>query len=126
MEQNARCAYRPVRGDSAKLTQTKDKVRTMPKSFHSVSIAARPDSACPAVVELAGKRFLSTSAPSIPLAGCSHPKTCKCVYRHHKDRREDPRRDSDSGLAGRPYYATERRVRPGRRAGDVKHGRSMR
>jgi len=98
----------------------------MAKSFHAVSVVARREFACNAVDQIVGVRFLSDRAPTVPLMGCPHPKSCRCVYRHHQDRREDFRRDADSGLAGRPYYASERRTSPGRRADDARRTRSPR
>jgi hypothetical protein len=42
--------------------------------------------ACPAAKSLAGKRFLSSASPRLPLTGCT-AATCTCHYRHHSDRR---------------------------------------
>jgi hypothetical protein len=44
---------------------------------------------CRAASALDGKRFLSTNAPSLPLANCSMPGLCSCDYRTLADRRED-------------------------------------
>ena len=53
--------------------------------FHAVSI--RPGVfACNAARELEGQRFLSGSAPRIPLPGCD-ASDCSCRFSHHADRR---------------------------------------
>ncbi len=53
--------------------------------FHAVSILFEPD-ACAAAKEMAGRRFLSSAAPKLPLPGCDAP-SCKCHFKHHDDRR---------------------------------------
>jgi hypothetical protein len=53
--------------------------------FHAVSIRPGPF-ACRAARELEGQRFLSDSAPRIPLAGCD-ASDCTCHFAHHADRR---------------------------------------
>ena len=92
----------------------------MEHAFHAVSIVARAGCACTAVSLIENVRFLSNEAPMIPLAACETPSACRCTYRHYRDRRDDKRRDADAGLAGRPYFAQERRLIPGRRAGDLR------
>jgi hypothetical protein len=92
----------------------------MEKAFHAVSIVARAGCACTAVSLIENVRYLSNEAPMIPLAACETPSACRCTYRHYRDRRDDKRRDADAGLAGRPYYAQERRRLPGRRANDLR------
>jgi hypothetical protein len=53
--------------------------------FHAVSI--RPGVfACKAARELEGQRFLSNSAPRIPLPGCD-ASDCTCRFAHYADRR---------------------------------------
>jgi hypothetical protein len=53
--------------------------------FHAVSI--RPGVfACTAARQLEGQRFLSVSAPRIPLPGCDS-SDCTCRFAHHADRR---------------------------------------
>jgi hypothetical protein len=53
--------------------------------FHAVSI--RPGVfACTAARQLEGQRFLSGSAPRIPLPGCD-ASDCSCRFAHHADRR---------------------------------------
>ena len=88
------------------------------QDYHAVSIrhGAR---CCKAVAALDGKRYLSTEAPSLPLAGCSSPGACQCKYRHHSDRREDFRRDTDVGLPDRGWFGANRRALAGRRTTDA-------
>lgn len=62
------------------------KSKEVSSKWHSVSI--KPGrKACPAVVAAENKRWLSRDAPSLPLAGCTQPRGCSCVYKHHEDRR---------------------------------------
>jgi len=55
--------------------------------YHAVSI--EPGSkACAASLKLSGERFLASSAPMLPLRGCTSA-TCHCRYTHYKDRRSN-------------------------------------
>lgn len=55
------------------------------RDFHAVSI--RPGTfACKAARDLEGQRFLSGSAPRIPLPACD-ASDCTCRFAHHADRR---------------------------------------
>lgn len=82
--------------------------RSRPNPFHAVTVHGQCDAARP----LAGRRFLSKDAPTLPLAGCDEPGGCTCVYRHHPDRRVgNPRRGFVSDFGVR----TERRRSNGRR-----------
>ena len=78
--------------------------------------------ACRAAVELRGKRYLSSEAPSLPLPQCSSPTLCKCVYYHYADRRSRTfRREADRGQYPRLWGGKERRIGPqtrGRRTDD--------
>lgn len=59
--------------------------RTALNPFSAVSVY--PSRAgCQAVAAIKDKRFLSSEAPELPLAGCD-ADTCYCIYRHHPDRR---------------------------------------
>jgi len=53
--------------------------------FHAVSIRPGPF-ACRVARELEGQRYLSNSAPRIPLPGCD-ASDCSCRFAHHPDRR---------------------------------------
>ena len=73
------------------------------------------DSACAAVRELRSKRFLSRSAPRLPLPECTIQDRCHCKYRHLGDRRGAQRRAGDEGAPNpSPRVAKELR-RPGER-----------
>ncbi len=63
---------------------------------------------CPAFSAQAGKRYLSTEAPSLPLPGCNK-KTCRCKYRYLDDRRSAERR-SGMGDQRRPTVPEEQRM----------------
>lgn len=97
--------------------QAEPAVRKSAEPYHAVTVKAGAES-CEGAKQLAGVRFLSTSAPRLPLPDCSQP-ACLCHYIHHADRRtgtdrraaENWRRTRDSGV--------ERRQRKqGRRAND--------
>ena len=60
-------------------------------------------------------RFLMRDAPPLPLAGCNMPKTCQCKYIKHRDRRAEPRRLIDFGVAAGLFDGRERRTRNGGR-----------
>jgi hypothetical protein len=86
--------------------------------FHAVSI--RPGTfSCKAARDLKGRRFLSGSAPRIPLPDCD-ASDCSCRFAHHADRRSrDERRTPypssiglDAGAVGE-----EQRVEDDRRSG---------
>jgi hypothetical protein len=62
-------------------------------NFHAVSIKFT-NKACDAAKEMAGRRFLSGTAPRIPLPNCDALE-CSCKFVHHQDRRSgDDRRDA--------------------------------
>ena len=67
------------------------------QQWHAVSIAGKLG-ACAAAEALRRKRFLGTEAPKLPLADCSSPERCNCVYVHHSDRRSALRRGVDRGM----------------------------
>lgn len=85
--------------------------------YHAVSIAPCL-MACENVRRYAGKRFLSSDAPILPVPGCGSAQ-CRCRYLHHDDRRQDLRRTRDPQAAGLVSYSgPERRGGRGRRAND--------
>ena len=88
------------------------------EAWHAVSIIT-PTSTCEAAAALRNHRFLSKDAPRLPLAGCSSPETCRCIYRHHADRRGKPRRSMDRGEPPKSGADAERRGKRGRRSDDV-------
>lgn len=91
----------------------------MSSKYQAVSIRFNPR-ACDAVKRSDQQRFLAMEAPNLPVRDCSKPSGCKCRYRHHPDRRDGMRRDTDFGLPGIFWTATERRDGPrGRRADDA-------
>ena len=75
---------------------------------------------CEAARALKGQRFLSASAPRIPLPDCSSPGSCQCVYKKYADRRAGPRRAEDNqGTRRVSHGGTERRAGRGRRNTDT-------
>jgi hypothetical protein len=92
--------------------------RKPPAAFHAVSIATGPG-CCAEVRRLRGQRFLSREAPLLPVKGCDRPN-CTCRYEHHEDRRKNPRRARDLGVAVDGWVETERRkpTNRGRRKSD--------
>lgn len=73
--------------------------KTPVSRFHAVSIKLS-DYPCAAARELAGRRFLSSEAPKLPLPDCSNAAACACRFVHHKDRRTGKDRRSPFGPAG--------------------------
>ncbi len=89
--------------------------------WHAVSVQCGSQG-CLAAKQTTGVRYLSAQAPRLPLADCAHPAACRCVYRHHDDRRAGPRRSMESGSSLRSaslYPGEERRARGGRRRTDA-------
>jgi hypothetical protein len=84
--------------------------------YHAVSVLPGID-ACDAAYRFSGQRFLSRQAPRLPLPSCD-VATCGCRFKHHKDRRSGPRRNSDVGMIMAGYSGQERRQSRGRRATD--------
>lgn len=89
---------------------------TLTHLYHGIEITAG-DSACAAVESIAQQRFLSEDAPRLPLDQCDNPGDCACRYKHFKDRRTDPRRESDVGLP-QADHPQEKRRSGGRRITD--------
>ncbi len=89
--------------------------------WHAVSVQCGSQ-ACLAAKQTTGVRYLSAQAPRLPLADCASPAACRCVYRHHDDRRAGARRALESGSSLRSasrYPGEERRARGGRRRTDA-------
>jgi len=90
----------------------------IPGRWHAVAIRPRGGS-CEAVQACRSARFLSAEAPRLPLSQCTAPDTCSCVYRHHVDRRANPRRGDEKGdLRRGTKVAQERRLQADRRKSD--------
>jgi hypothetical protein len=86
--------------------------------WHAVAIKPKGN-CCDAVQARRNARFLSTEAPRLPLADCSTSDTCSCVYKHHADRRREPRRqDEKGGLRRNSKVEQERRLTRDRRKTD--------
>lgn len=89
-------------------------------AYHAVSIKLSPV-ACQAAKDMAGRRFLSTAAPKLPLPDCD-VLDCNCRFLHHKDRRSGKDRRSPfspSGFGGGTgEYETEQRKGKDRRKSD--------
>jgi hypothetical protein len=66
-------------------------VNRSPGNFKCVEFQHQAD-ACQAVRRFADMRFLSGTAPAIPVPGCDAAK-CSCRYVHHEDRRHHDRRN---------------------------------
>src|SRR5262249_13260690 len=85
----------------------------------AVSVVAGKAAGCAAARLLQGKRFLAAQAPRLPLADCSSPDSCTCLYKKYADRRAGPRRgEEESGRRRRVEPGKDRRVRRGRRESD--------
>lgn len=85
---------------------------TIAKSkFHAVSLRFEPN-ACNAAKAMAGRRFLASAPPKLPLPECDSLK-CSCRFAHHDDRRSGQERRSPFGsgrtITGTGRYATDQR-----------------
>ena len=84
---------------------------TKKTAYHAVSISFQPD-ACAAAKAMAGRRFLATAPPKLPLPDCDVLK-CRCRFAHHDDRRSGRDRRSPfsptSTIVGTGSYAKEKR-----------------
>ena len=92
--------------------------RKVSNRFHAVTVVAGPR-ACAEAKALAGQRFLSREAPSLPLRGCGSTQ-CECHYEHYDDRRKGGRRAHDLGVSIDGYEGADKRKAPkrGRRQAD--------
>ena len=89
-----------------------------PHPYHAVSV--RPGLlSCPQSRKVRNIRYLSRSAPSIPLPGCDMSKECSCRFDKHNDRRHGDRRLFGSHRDARFYSGNDRRGTGGRRASDL-------
>jgi hypothetical protein len=86
--------------------------------WHAVAVKPKGQ-CCEAVQARRSTRFLSCEAPRLPLPECNTSDTCTCVYKHHADRRAQPRRhDEKDGLRRSGKIEQERRVTRDRRQTD--------
>jgi hypothetical protein len=87
--------------------------------WHAVSVVAGRW-CCEAARGIVGSRYLSREAPRLPLAQCSASHACSCQYKHHIDRRGQPRRkDEAMGMRRMVPVPNDRRSARGRREDDV-------
>lgn len=89
--------------------------RRIGNPYHAVSIESG-SRACEAARAYDGKRFLSTSAPMLPLQGCTSA-SCQCRYVHHSDRRMTTERRLNFANP-HAHTMTDRRRGGGRRIND--------
>jgi hypothetical protein len=95
-----------------------DPVAQRSTPWHAVSVVTGRWS-CEAAQCLRSARFLSADAPSLPLADCISRESCSCSYKHHRDRRGQPRRrDELLGMHRAGLVSNERRNDRGRRWDD--------
>jgi len=87
--------------------------------WHAVSIQCQ-GSSCQVALGLKNARFLSAEAPTLPLPQCPKKDLCRCLYKHHEDRRGQLRRREEiTGLRSKVRVAEERRVERDRRRNDT-------
>jgi hypothetical protein len=106
---NDKPAHRSALGARPKPTQAKP-------DYRAVSLA--PNSACYVASKdvAAGKRYLLSEAPRLPITGCATPASCSCRFRKHADRRDGDRRLLGMAETDRWFVGGERRNRGGRRS----------
>lgn len=95
-----RALKQPGSGNTARL-------RTEP--WHAVEIRYDADCVCAAAKTTAGRRFLATEAPLLPLTDCDRRDQCQCRYRHFPDRRKGPRRRVEGAPPNEKVTGTEER-----------------
>ena len=71
--------------------------------------------ACEAAQQRRGQRYLSATAPRLPLPGCANQNQCDCKYQHYPDRRGDARRADDDAATTVIKPRDSERRRPGER-----------
>jgi len=105
----------PAKKPSLEETQTLIAQKSTP--YHAVSIQPGSE-ACRAARELKGRRFLSSEAPTLPLADCTLVD-CQCHFVHHADRLAPRERRSElprgTGADETGQFRTERRKGTDRR-----------
>jgi hypothetical protein len=84
------------------------------KNWHAVTIQPK-GACCEAALAIRNTRFLSAEAPRLPLAQCTTPQSCGCAYKHHDDRRGQPRRKNEGVGLRRNKVEQERRGQGDRR-----------
>lgn len=100
-----------------KVEETPARSHRIINPYHAVSIAPGLF-VCSEAKKLAGVRFLSREAPTLPFKNCDSEE-CRCRYQHHEDRRQTERRHRDMWDSGRHWMGQERRhEQRGRRATD--------
>lgn len=72
-------------GPPSAFTQVPRENIRLTNPWHAVAIHPGPKR-CKAVEALAGQKYLSKHAPTLPLRDCTEPQ-CSCRYRHYEDRR---------------------------------------
>src|ERR1700741_2187950 len=87
------------------------------RPFQAISIY-RGLICCEMARKFSEHRFPVRDAPPLPLAGCPMREKCHCKYIKHRDRRGEPRRLIDFGVASRLFDGRERRARVGGGRGD--------
>lgn len=71
-----------------------------PKSRYRAVRIVPANRGCPAVSAQAGRRFLLSEAPRLPLERCNQIFRCRCGYKHYADRRSgDDRRQIFGSLS---------------------------
>jgi hypothetical protein len=94
-------------------------VKQVGPRWNAVSVVAA-SFGCEAARALKGRRFLGAEAPRLPMAECTSPGTCRCIYKKFPDRRAGPRRvEEKTGLRRVASADQERRRRRGRRSTDL-------
>jgi hypothetical protein len=77
-------------------------------AHHAVSVVPGPR-CCDEARRLRGQRFLSREAPQLPLKACGRTD-CTCRYEHYQDRRGNPRRLRDMGVAVDGWVEEDKRA----------------
>ncbi len=107
-----------VKKTSPLISKSLESVSHRSTPWHAVSVVTGRWG-CEAAQALRNERFLSANAPQLPLARCTSRESCTCSYKHHRDRRNQPRRhDEILGIRRAGHVPNERRTDRGRRWDD--------
>lgn len=111
---------RKRRAGQSELRKPAQRVNAKKTAYHAVSIRFQSN-ACAAAKAMAGRRFLATAPPKLPLADCD-AQECRCRFAHHDDRRSGKERRNPFApgqtIVGTGSFKKEQRTGKDRRKAD--------
>lgn len=111
---------RKRRAGLSEVQKPAQRVKAKKTAYHAVSINF-PSTACAAAKSMAGRRFLATAPPKLPLPDCD-ARECRCRFAHHDDRRSGKERRNPFApgqtIVAAGSYKKEQRAGKDRRKAD--------